>query len=177
MTRDDILRKLDTIRNESTVYWSAFDAPSFFAKLGDAWSPAENVRHLVKSIRPVTKALKMPRLVLWVMFGKSRRASIGFDELRERYQKLLDEGGKAGRFAPSPREEHDLQSRRAEILAQHEEVNRALHAAIARWPDAALDRYQLPHPLLGKLTVREMLYFTLYHQLHHINVVERRRNS
>jgi hypothetical protein len=32
----------------------------------------------------------------------------------------------------------------------------------------------LPHPLLGKLTVREMLFFTLYHQRHHVAVVERR---
>ena len=60
MTRDEILRKLDDVQNESAAYWGAFDPPAFFAKLGEAWSPAENVRHLVKSIRPVTKALGMP---------------------------------------------------------------------------------------------------------------------
>ena len=177
MTRDDILRKLDAVEGESAAYWGAFDAPVFFAKLGEAWSPAENVRHLVKSIRPVTKALKMPRLVLRVMFGKPKRASVAYDALVERYQGLLAAGGKAGRFAPSPREEQDLEGRRAEILAQRAEANRALREAILRWPDAALDRNQLPHPLLGNLTVREMLYFTLYHQLHHMNVVERRRTA
>jgi hypothetical protein len=177
MTRDDILRKLDAVESESAAYWSAFDAPAFFAKLGDAWSPAENVRHLVKSIRPVTKALKMPRIVLRVMFGKPKRASVDYDALVERYRGLLAAGGKAGRFAPSPREEHDLEARRTEILAQRAEANRALRAAIGRWSEAALDRNQLPHPLLGNLTVREMLMFTLYHQLHHMNVVERRRNA
>lgn len=177
MTRDDILRKLDAVESESAAYWSAFDAPVFFAKLGDAWSPAENVRHLVKSIRPVTKALKMPRIVLRVRFGKPKHASVAYDALVERYRGLLAAGGKAGRFAPSPREEHDLEGRRAEILAQRAEANHALRAAILRWPDAALDRNQLPHPLLGNLTVREMLYFTLYHQLHHMNVVERRRTA
>jgi hypothetical protein len=30
-----------------------------------------------------------------------------------------------------------------------------------------LDLLILPHPLLGKLTLREMLYFTLYHVEHH----------
>ena len=177
MTRDDILRKLDALESESAAYWSAFDAPAFFAKTGDAWSPAENVRHLVKSIRPVTKALKMPRLVLRVMFGKPKRASVDYDSLVERYRGLLAAGGKAGRFTPSPREEQDLEARRAEILAQRAEANRALRAAIVRWSDAALDRNQLPHPLLGNLTVREMLMFTLYHQLHHLNVVERRRSA
>src|SRR5829696_6895559 len=108
MTRDDILHKLDAVERESAAYWGAFDAPAFFAKLGEAWSPAENVRHLVKSIRPVTKALKMPRLVLWWTFGRPRRPSMSYDALVERYQGLLDAGGKAGRFAPSPREEQDL---------------------------------------------------------------------
>jgi hypothetical protein len=177
MTRDDILRRLDAVQSESAAYWGAFDATTFFAKIGEAWSPAENVRHLVKSIRPVTKALGMPRLVLRLMFGKASRASVSYDALVERYHGLLAAGGKAGRFTPSAREEVDLDARRAEILAEHAAANGALRAAIARWPDAALDRNQLPHPLLGKLTVREMLYFTLYHQLHHIGVAERRRNE
>ena len=177
MTRDEILTRLDAIDAESAAYWSAFDGPTFFAKLGEAWSPAENVRHLVKSTRPVTKALKLPRIALWVMFGRPKRASVPYDALVERYHGLLAAGGNAGRFAPSSREEVDLEARRAEILAQRTEVFRALRAAIARWPDAALDRSQLPHPLLGKLTVREMLYFTLYHQLHHMGVVERRRGD
>ncbi|MGZ5440260.1 MAG: DinB family protein [Thermoanaerobaculia bacterium] len=177
MTRDEILQKLDAVDSESAAYWSAFGPPAFFAKLGDAWSPAENVRHLVKSIRPVTQALKMPRIVLRLRFGKPAHASVSYDQLVERYHALLAAGGDAGRFAPSPREELELEARRVEILAQHTEANRALRAAIARWPDVSLDRHQLPHPLLGNLTVREMLYFTLYHQLHHIGVVERRRNA
>ncbi len=176
MTRDDILHKLDAVDSEGAAYWGAFDAPAFFAKLGDAWSPAENVRHLVKSIRPVTQAMKMPRIVLRLKFGKPAHESVSYDQLVERYHGLLAAGGNAGRFAPSPREEHDLEARRAEILAQQREANLALRAAIGRWPEASLDRHQLPHPLLGNLTVREMLYFTLYHQLHHIAVVERRRN-
>ena len=176
MTRDDILQKLDEVDEESATYWGAFEARAFFAKLGDAWSPAENVRHLVKSIRPVTQAMKMPRIVLRLKFGKPAYESVSYDQLVERYHALLAAGGNAGRFAPSPREEHELEARRAEILSQHREANRALRAAIGRWPEVSLDRHQLPHPLLGNLTVREMLYFTLYHQLHHIGVVERRRN-
>ena len=174
MTRDEILARLDSVQREGGAYWSEFDAPAFFAKIGEAWSPAENVRHLVKSIRPVTKALGMPRLVLWTMFGWPRRKSATYDALVERYRGLLAAGGKAGRFAPSPQEEQDVHARRAEILGQYADANSALRIAIAKWSDAALDRHQLPHPLLGKLTVREMLMFTLYHQRHHREGVQRR---
>ena len=53
------------------------------------------------------------------------------------------------------------------------EVTR-LAGAIEGWSESALDRYRLPHPLLGKLTVREMLLFTFYHHEHHANTVKRR---
>jgi hypothetical protein len=42
------------------------------------------------------------------------------------------------------------------------------------WREADLDRYLLPHPLLGKLTLREMLHFTLYHNYHHVQSVATR---
>ncbi|MEO8501391.1 MAG: hypothetical protein ABI565_10790 [Vicinamibacteria bacterium] len=31
----------------------------------------------------------------------------------------------------------------------------------------ALDSTRLPHPILGRLSVREMAFFTLYHLRHH----------
>ncbi|NBX80802.1 MAG: DinB family protein, partial [Flavobacteriales bacterium] len=36
-----------------------------------------------------------------------------------------------------------------------------------------LDKYVLPHPLLGKLTLREMLCFTIYHVKHHVEIIKR----
>ena len=69
--------------------------------------------------------------------------------------------------------------RAAELYEQRklQEAVDELRAAIARWPDRSLDRYQLPHPLLGKLTLREMLIFTAYHQMHHLEGVKRRRGE
>jgi hypothetical protein len=45
---------------------------------------------------------------------------------------------------------------------------------VVSWSEIDLDRYRLPHPLLGKLTVREMLFFTLQHLAHHASKVEAR---
>ena len=39
--------------------------------------------------------------------------------------------------------------------------------SIEKISEEDLDYYVLPHPLLGKLTLREMLYFTIYHVKHH----------
>lgn len=171
-TRDDILEAFRR-QEAANAYWSAFDTASFFRPIGRSWSPSDTVRHLSKSTRPVVKALTTPRLVLRILFGKPRHASMKFDELVAHYQGALAEGGKAGKFGPSPHTEVDFDAWRANILRSYASVNAALLNAIARWPDAKLDSLQLPHPLLGKLTVREILFFTLYHQRHHIAVVQR----
>jgi hypothetical protein len=60
-------------------------------------------------------------------------------------------------------------------MHKREETAAALHAALGRWGERSLDRLRLPHPALGTLTVREMLLFTLYHNLHHVLVVARRK--
>jgi hypothetical protein len=53
-------------------------------------------------------------------------------------------------------------------------VNRWLGRALGRWSEQELDRVTLPHPLLGKLTAREVAYFTVYHGRHHVEAVRRR---
>ncbi|MBK7609450.1 MAG: hypothetical protein IPI18_20745 [Saprospiraceae bacterium] len=35
--------------------------------------------------------------------------------------------------------------------------------------EAEIDRYLIPHPLVGKITMREMFYFTVFHAGHHQN--------
>ena len=170
-TRDEIVEAVQGAQREGAAYWSAFDADVFFRKIGESWSPSETVRHLTKSIRAVTKGLKMRRFVLRLMFGKPHRPSVTYDALITRYRGVLEAGGRAGRFAPSS----ETTSDRSTILARLAQANDDLRKAIARWSDADLDRYQLPHPLLGKLTIREMLFFTVYHQHHHMNVTSRRR--
>jgi hypothetical protein len=42
-----------------------------------------------------------------------------------------------------------------------------LSSKVNHFSEDQLDTLLLPHPLLGKLTLREMLYFTIYHVGHH----------
>jgi hypothetical protein len=172
-TREQLLEAFARQEAESFAYWTAFDTAAFFRRIGSSWSPAETVRHLSKSARPVVKALGMPKIALRLLFGRPRRDSMTYEAFRERYLQALSEGGQAGRFAPSAHAEEDPEAWRRKIMDDFARVNGALRTAIARWPEEKLDRFQLPHPLLGKLTVLEMLFFTHYHQRHHMEVVAR----
>jgi hypothetical protein len=117
-------------------------------------------------------------LLLRLLFGSSGRPSRTFSGLRDTYLGVLAKGGGAGSFAPETTMElgKDEQDR-AKLMATRENVTTSLTNVIARWSDADLDRYRLPHPLLGKLTVREMLLFTVYHNYHHVRSVAARLDA
>ncbi len=48
-----------------------------------------------------------------------------------------------------------------------------LSKKIDKYSEVELDEYLLPHPLLGKLTVREMLFFTIHHVEQHQKITLR----
>jgi uncharacterized damage-inducible protein DinB len=103
-----------------------------------------------------------------------RRGS--YAELVRRYEKQLESRPQAGRFAPDADGSAD-DARRAEIMGRFRDSVSKLCAAADEWSERALDRYRLPHPLLGTLTTRDMLWFTVFHTAHHGGQMERRRGT
>jgi DinB superfamily len=173
-TSSEIIAALEEVHEEGVAYWARFSDAEFFSRAGVHWSPAEHVRHLTKSMTPILPALRLPKIALRAAFGIASRKGMTYAALQTVYARALDEGGNAGRFAPSEETGDGGTARRDAIMDDHSETVRGLTAAIARWTDAQLDRYRLPHPLLGKLSVREMLLFTVLHNAHHVLVAQRR---
>lgn len=134
------------------------------------WTPAQQLDHILRAVRPLVMAMRLPRWFLRWRFGKPNRPPRDFDALVARYTEKLAAGGRAsGRFVPPP-----IPAREVEHVAQALETTvTALVREVGRWSEQELDTVLLPHPLLGKLTVREMLFFTIYHAQHHHALVER----
>ncbi len=176
----EIVAAMTRLHAESERYLLGVPATEFAAPQGEKWSPAEHARHLAKSTYPLVGALGLPKIVLGLRFGRARAQSRPFPVLRETYRThLRATGATAGRFAPSPQEAPvdatAAAARQHEVLARWRAAVSGLAQRVPGWSEAALDRYRLPHPLLGKLTVREMLFFTVYHNAHHLEQVARRR--
>ena len=175
---EHLARALKRLTREGTRYMEAMTVQLFFAPQGDRWSPAEHVRHLTKSSRPLNVGYRLPRWLLRAVYGAARRPSRTFEALRGDYRAKLDAGGKAGRFAPRPEgSPSDPERRRQEILQRWTSTNDALVNAWGRWRSLDLDDVRIPHPLLGKLTAREMAIFTVYHTSHHLSLVASRVGS
>ena len=126
------------------------------------WTPIQQLSHIVKSVSPVKLALSLPKFILPLFFGRANRPSRSYDELVDKYKSKLAAGGKSTtRFLPDTSCERD---RLLQAVEQHVKV---LCKKVDRFSEQELDQLLLPHPLLGKLTLREMLYFTIYHVEHH----------
>lgn len=131
------------------------------------WSPARLLDHLIKSVRPVKLAFSLPTFILSLFFGRANRPSRNYAELIDRYHSKLASGGKASRpFIP------DQINELSPLYRKMERSIHTLNRLIDNFSEADLDRLILPHPLLGKLTLREMLYFTAYHAQHHGNQID-----
>jgi len=131
------------------------------------WSPAQQAEHLVKSVQPVTLAFSIPKFLLGLVFGKANRKSRSYDDLIIKYKAKLSAGGIASKpFIPG------VPEKPAEVYAALEKTVALLCHRMETYSEDQLDQLILPHPLLGKLTLREMLYFTAYHAQHHHQLID-----
>ena len=178
----ELMSALQAAHRESLELFESLAEPVLFHRPADGvWSAAEHVVHLVKSVQAVAMALKIPKVLLAARFGTAREESRTYAQVREDYLSRLAAGGVAsGPYVPSslnPGDEQEAAAMRGRALSGWRRAGEGLEKQVAKWSEKALDRYRLPHPLLGKLTVREMLCFTHYHDLHHLGIVRRLRES
>ncbi len=134
------------------------------------WSAGQQLDHIIKAVSPVNRAMGLPVFILRWNFGTANRPSKTYEQLVEKYKQKLEEGGRAaGRFVPAT----VSATEKEQLIEKLNSLVKKLAGKTHRYSEEALDKYILPHPLLGKLTLREMLYFTAYHVEHHRQLVEK----
>ncbi|HET6723774.1 MAG TPA: DinB family protein [Chitinophagaceae bacterium] len=160
-------QKIDAFNN----YIEPLSKEQFEATPNGKWSAGQNLDHLIRAIKPLQLAYRLPKFALMVLFGRTNRPSRTFDELVTKYKTKLAAGGKAsGPFIP-PLISFD---KKEALIRKYREQKEKLIAKVERQNEKDLDTYILPHPLLGKVTLREMLYFTIHHNEHHLESLKNR---
>jgi hypothetical protein len=134
------------------------------------WTPAENFQHLVTSTKMTSLAFTLPKFVHVILYGKPQRTSHGFSKVVDNYKQKLNEGAQAsGAYVPK-KTNYQKEEIKSKLAA---EGNKLIAALDKKWSDEQLDNYQISHPILGLLTVRELAYFTIYHNGHHLETVRK----
>lgn len=170
MKKEELVTLLQNNHTQFILQIQALTDADFTYAPEGKWTAGQQLDHIIKSISPVNMAMGLPKFILQWKFGTANRPSRSYEALTEKYNLKLQEGGKAsGRFIPLPASVHQ----KDDPLKQLSLLVKKLCRKTEKYSEEALDKYILPHPLLGKLTLREMLYFTAYHVEHHRQLVIR----
>ena len=128
------------------------------------WTAGQQLKHIVICVKPILQVFSMPKIVIEQNFGLSNRKSVDYNNLIVEYLVKLKEGGKApSRFLPETVEAYQ----KVELCETLINLISSLNLKIDTFSEEELDKYFIPHPLLGNLTLREMLYNVIYHVEHH----------
>ncbi|MEO8394136.1 MAG: DinB family protein [Chloroflexota bacterium] len=172
-TKPEIIERLREIQHGLSATVQPIPSAHFDHGTADAWAPANYLKHMLLAIKPFAKAITFPPDALRRRFGTSDRPSLTYAELVARYQARLDQGIRAEDFEsvmPTtfriPDGTADLQSY---LLDLWNEAHDRMIDGLGQWSEADLDAGAILHPALATITVREMLFFTLYHNALHWN--------
>src|ERR1700754_5264936 len=171
LNKEEIIAASESIFQQFTDYCRSIPDPTFFLQPSEKWSIAQEVQHLTTSVHSTTLAYNLPKFIVRLIAGKPNRPSRSYDGLVERYKEKLAAGGKAGgRYIPKP---VPFSTGKSYMLEKWEKTTqRYLRILKKQTTNDQLDRYIAPHPLLGKITLRELCYFTIYHTEHHLNSIK-----
>ncbi len=164
MNKPEIRQALRQAHEQLIDYLSDLSDADFTFAADDKWSAGQQMEHICLSLKPLRQIMILPAFLLRWLWGKPNRPGRSYEALVARYQQKLSEGGRAtGRFIPKA-----VPFNKQEVLARaiRTEVEKIGHR-LEHFSEQELDTLLLPHPLLGKLTLREMMYFSIYHAGHH----------
>lgn len=168
MNKKDLIIELNEAHN---ALWNAAKArPSevMNQRFNNKWSVNENVEHINKSILAFGQFMKAPKEILKEKFGVSKSISRPKEEVISIYKATITGAQSTPKYVPEEGKHFDLN----ELVETGKHALNDLNASVNDWTEEELDLYLCPHPLLGKLTAREMCYFTAFHALHHKASVE-----
>lgn len=162
MHKNEIISEL---RASHHAFWkTAISLPNPSVSVNNKWSVAQNVEHITIALQRFSNYLMLPKSDIKSKFGCTDRPSASMETIVKVFRSALENGIQTTKtFAPQLVPETSI----GKLVTQGKEALAALILNMETWTEDDLDLYYCPHPVLGKITVREVLYFTAYHVGHH----------
>ena len=169
----DAIADLIEDKNQVLINWiSNLDDDKWLEGPEGKWTTGQQAMHLLQSIKPLNDALSTPKFILKFKFGKANREVRDYDTIVNRYQERLA-NAQGMTFKGSQNMKVPTLQDKQYILNRLQVENKKLqYKTLKRWSDKQLDTYILPHPLMGKMPVREIIMWTAHHIEHHTKILK-----
>lgn len=171
MTKQELISIIQSIHDEVNEYLESVDDVTLNTpRPNGKWSIAEEVGHLINALQQSNKGFMLPKFFLKYKFGVNNRNEKSYDEVVAKY---------LGKLASIPIPNNPFQIKEVEkiakekLLKSYKKEQQKFEKRLSKFSEKELSTLLLPHPLLGKLTLREFGYFTHYHTKHHIENIKK----
>ena len=173
-SKKELIKDVESIFQDTTSWIESQPEENFNKEMVKGkWTSAGHLYHLIKTSKGVTKGFSMPKLVLRMTFGVNNRTERTFEEQYQKYisklEEILKNTGKQARpsneYLPKEGREFD----KDELLSRFEESKQNFIQAFEKISEKDLGKFVIPHPLIGKLTLREFTYFIIFHTKHQLD--------
>ncbi len=168
-TLPEIRSALAASGDEVVRFFGAIPSTSFFTGDPKHWGPAHHLGHLTIAHARIAAGFRAGATLPPHPTGRSR----DFAAMREFYLAGLATAP-ASFIADNPLTPTiDPALGQPAVVEAFVAADRRLQDAVAAWSEEECDARALRHPVLGAITAREMLFFCLGHDRHHVEGVRR----
>lgn len=130
------------------------------------WTTGQHALHLLKSIKPLNDILSMPRFMFRYTLGTTQQKPRDYATIADNYLELLEVFKKNTNKPRKKLKVPKIQDKRY-LLTRLQVESKKLQYKTRRISDRNLDTLVLPHPVMGKLQIREILMWTAFHVEYH----------
>lgn len=138
----------------------------------DKWTTSQHILHLVNSLQLLNNALSYPKFILKYKFGTCNREPRDYETVARKYQEKLNTNkDRAKKFNASLKKPTLKEKER--LVTKYQIQQKKLQYKTKKISDKNLDTLVIPHPLMGKMTIREIIMWTAYHTEHHTETLKK----
>ena len=135
------------------------------------WNTGEHIVHLIQSEKTLNKALWIPKFYLKYKFKVNNRENRTYNQIVNKYLSKLEANKNLISNISKKMPEMKI-SNKKHFISKLDNEKIKLIKKIKKWNENDLDTYLLPHPLLGRMTIREIIMWTSYHTEQHFNILK-----
>jgi DinB superfamily len=171
-TLDEIRAAIPAQHRRFTDYLRGLPLATFLGSLDNTWSPLQHMQHVMNS-----------ETTLGGFIGARKFLPLQTPAVSKKYNEIITIYLAALEATPIPNNPFPppeygaldaLEATRGLALGEFLRGGDQLVNALQSYSDAELDTFQGRHPLLGMMSLREFLLFTVYHVEHHQIALEKR---
>lgn len=169
MDKTNMIKSLDETAVQFIELVKVLSKDEFELNINDKWSAGQDLVHLIKVLQIVNIGFTLPKPILRLLFGINKNDSRSFEHLQQLYKNALESGAKAPKiYIPKPVSYNEKDN----LIQKYESLNKSFIEKLINHTPFELNRYRLPHPILGKISLGELAYFTSFHTSHHFELLK-----